>query len=88
MVVTGAAGGIGRALCTALSELGARVVAVDRTAPEAAPRGAAIAADLADLQTHSGIISAALKLGTFKALFNLAAILIRTPSIDEVTEAD
>jgi NAD(P)-dependent dehydrogenase (short-subunit alcohol dehydrogenase family) len=48
VVVTGAAGGLGRALCAALAELGARVVGIDRPGGEGAPGVPLVEADLAD----------------------------------------
>jgi NAD(P)-dependent dehydrogenase (short-subunit alcohol dehydrogenase family) len=97
VVVTGAAGGIGRAVAVALAQAGARVAAVDLTAAasaevvaglEAPERHIAIGADLRDLARHDAILEEAREaFGRVDALVHLAAVLRRL-SMDEVTEDD
>jgi 3-oxoacyl-[acyl-carrier protein] reductase len=97
VIVTGAAGGIGRAVAQAFSTTGARVMAVDLDqsrvdAVVAAFEGAGhvgVAADLTDLAGHDALIRRATsELGSVYALANLAAVLRRRASLDEVTEED
>jgi NAD(P)-dependent dehydrogenase (short-subunit alcohol dehydrogenase family) len=97
IIVTGAAGGIGRAVTAAFATTGARILVTDR---EQEPLDAliagfegsghiAIAADLRDLSTHAGIIGAArAAFGDVYALVNLAAVARRQYSLDEITEDD
>ena len=81
-VVTGAAGGLGRAALAALAERGAEVLAVDvdgaKLAEAAAPhrgRVHAHVADLADDDAAAGLASAAQRtLGDVDGLFNTLAI--------------
>lgn len=97
VIVTGAAGGIGKAVATAFSATGARVMAVDLdlarvTEVVAGFEGTghlAVSADLADLSAHAGLVARAREeLGNLYVLANLAAVLRRRGSIDEVTEDD
>ena len=97
VIVTGAAGGIGRAVTEAFATTGARVMAVDlrQEAVEevvASLPGSghvAVAANVVDLQGHDGLIGRAKEeLGSLYALANLAAVLRRRGSLDEVTEED
>ncbi len=97
VIVTGAAGGIGRAVAQAFSATGARVLAVDldlaRTQEVvSALEGnghVAVAANLGDLTSHAALVSRARdELGNLYVLANLAAVLRRRGSLDEVTEAD
>jgi NAD(P)-dependent dehydrogenase (short-subunit alcohol dehydrogenase family) len=97
VVVTGAAGGIGRAVATAFAEAGARVCAVDLKEDglaELLPTLAggphrSEAADLRDLAGHDGILQrTAEEFGRFDVLANVAAVLVRRNDIDEVTEED
>lgn len=96
VVVTGAGGGIGRAVCRALDEAGARVFAVD-VAQEAVdgilgelkgPDHAGGVFDLRDLATHDVLLEQARARGEIAALAHLAAVLVRRPTVDDVTEAD
>jgi NAD(P)-dependent dehydrogenase (short-subunit alcohol dehydrogenase family) len=97
VVVTGAAGGIGREVARAFASAGARVCAADvkddvlaELVPtlEGGPhRSEAI--DLRDISGHEGLLRrAADELGGLDVLANTAAVLIRRGDVDEVTEED
>lgn len=96
VVVTGAAGGIGRSVVRAFAEAGSHVVAVDIPGSPVAdvvaslPGGPhrALEADLSDLSGHAAIFAAANELAPFRALAHLAAVLRRNTSIDDITEED
>jgi len=98
IVVTGAAGGIGRAVAAAFSSAGARVCAVDldqRAADdviasfEEPRRHIPIAADLADLAAHQPLLSRVMEeFGRLDVLAHVAAVLRRQGDIREVTEDD
>jgi NAD(P)-dependent dehydrogenase (short-subunit alcohol dehydrogenase family) len=97
VIVTGAAGGIGRAVAQAFSTTGARVMAVDldQAKVEEVVAGfegsghVAAAADLRDLSSHGPLVQRARdELGNLYVLANLAAVLRRRGSLDEVTEDD
>ncbi len=97
VIVTGAAGGIGRAVTKAFATTGANVMAVDvdqanvdAVVGELDGSGhVGAAADLRDLGAHDGIVERArAELGNVYALANLAAVLRRRGSLDEVTEDD
>ena len=97
VIVTGAAGGIGRAVAQAFSATGAKVMAVDLDLARTLEvvdgfEGAghvAVAADLGDLSGHAALVARARdELGNLYVLANLAAVLRRRSTIDEVTEAD
>jgi NAD(P)-dependent dehydrogenase (short-subunit alcohol dehydrogenase family) len=97
VIVTGAAGGIGRAVAEAFATTGARVMAVDLAqAPvDEVVDGlegsghVGLAVDVADLAGHAALIERArAQLGNLHVLANLAAVLRRRASIDDITEAD
>ena len=97
VMVTGAAGGIGRAVAAAFATTGAKVMAVDieQGRVDEVVSGLegsghiGMAIDLADLGGHGGLIDRARsELGNLYVLANLAAVLRRRNSIDEVTEDD
>lgn len=97
VIVTGAAGGMGRAVTQAFATTGARVMAVDldRAAADDVVAGLegdghiAVGANLADLDTHREVVGQAERdLGGVYALAHLAAVLQRRNSVDEVTEED
>jgi NAD(P)-dependent dehydrogenase (short-subunit alcohol dehydrogenase family) len=97
VIVTGAAGGIGRAVTEAFAATGARVMAVDlrQEAVDEVVAGlegtghVGVAADLADLAGHDALIRRAREeLGGLYVLANLAAVLRRRGSLAEVTEED
>jgi NAD(P)-dependent dehydrogenase (short-subunit alcohol dehydrogenase family) len=97
VIVTGAAGGIGKAVATAFAATGARVMAVDldQAKVDEVVEGfegsghLGVAADLRDLATHQVLVDRARgELGNLYVLANLAAVLRRRGSVDEVTEDD
>lgn len=97
VIVTGAAGGIGRAVTRAFAENGARVVAVDLDQSRvdevvAGLEGSGhlgVAADVADLSGHKSLVQrAARELGDLYVLANLAAVLRRRTDLSAVTEDD
>lgn len=98
VVVTGAAGGIGRAVAGAFASVGARVAVVDLDQErceqvvaglEQPDRHLPIGADLSDLSGHEKILArAANAFGRLDALSHLAAVLRRRATIDDVTEED
>lgn len=97
VIVTGAAGGIGKAVATAFATTGARVMAVDLDQARvdevvAGFEGSGhvgVAGDLRDLAGHAGLVERARhELGNLYVLANLAAVLRRRGSMNEVTEDD
>jgi len=97
VIVTGAAGGIGRPVVEAFASTGAKVMAVDvdKAKVDEVVEGLpgeghiAVEANLADLATHDQLLARAQEeLGGVYVLANLAAVLRRRASIDEVTEDD
>jgi len=97
VVVTGAAGGIGRAVAQVFAEAGALVTAVDVKADALAELMPTLAGgphrseafDLRDLAGHDGLLrGAARAAGSLDVLANVAAVLIRRNDVDEVTEED
>jgi len=86
VVITGAAGGIGRALAVAFAACGAELIRIDR--PEAIPKEERgwIGCDLADrksLQDAAAHIS-----GPVAALVNCAGVFRRMPLTDAAAEAE
>lgn len=96
VVVTGAAGGIGREVAAAFAEAGAHVLLVDIPGSKLSDAHARLVgtghatleADLSDLSQHSSIFTRAEELGPFVALAHCAAVLRRRGSVEEVTEED
>jgi NAD(P)-dependent dehydrogenase (short-subunit alcohol dehydrogenase family) len=97
VIVTGAAGGIGRAVTQAFATTGAKVMAVDlhQDAAESVVESlegtghVAAGLDLTDLDAQKQIIQRAQdELGGLFVLAHLAAVLQRRDSMDEVTEED
>src|SRR5258708_18637868 len=97
VIVTGAAGGIGRKVAEAFATTGAGVMAVDleQNAVEAVVIGMegeghiAVGADLRTLAVHDALVNRARdELGSLYVLAHLAAVLRRRYNIDEVTEED
>ncbi len=97
VIVTGAAGGIGRAVAGAFATTGARVLAVDLeqgsvddvVAGLEGTGHVAVGADVRDLASHAALVERARReLGDLYVLANLAAVLRRRGSVAEVTEDD
>ena len=96
VVVTGAAGGIGRAVAQGFSEAGARVLVVDipnspldEVLSDLAGDGhESLEIDLADISSHVDIFSHAQKMAPLAALAHCAAVMRRREHIDLVTEED
>jgi NAD(P)-dependent dehydrogenase (short-subunit alcohol dehydrogenase family) len=98
VVVTGAAGGIGRAVVEGFAAAGARVCAVDVREQEveevvarlASPeRHLAMGADLTDFAAHDAVLTGARRaFSRVDVLAHLAAVLRRRATIDDVTEED
>lgn len=96
VVVTGAGGGIGRAVCQALDSAGAIVVAIDISEPGvevaldglAGDRHRGFVFDLSAIDSHNQLFAQALELGELAALVHCAAVLVRRGTVDEVTEED
>jgi NAD(P)-dependent dehydrogenase (short-subunit alcohol dehydrogenase family) len=97
VIVTGAAGGIGREVALAFAKAGSRVAAVDineagvgevAAAMEGGPH-LALGVDLRDVAGHERLVARVQQqLGRVDVLANTAAILIRRGNVDEVTEED
>lgn len=98
VIVSGAAGGIGRAVAAALATTGARVCAVD-VDQEAAEEVVAdlpnrethlaLGADLTDLDGHEVLLHKVTEaFGHLDVLAHLAAVLRRRHDIDAITEED
>jgi NAD(P)-dependent dehydrogenase (short-subunit alcohol dehydrogenase family) len=94
VVVTGAAGGIGREVARAFDAVGARLYLVDRIATPLdhlghPDRHVARVADLGDIDAHEALLREAMAaLGDFYVLAHVAGVLRRRFSIEEVTEED
>lgn len=97
VLLTGATGGIGRAIALAFAGHGARLALVDRhhdplehLRAELDGHGhIAIAADLRDVSTHPALVEQVMDgLGGLDTLVQAAAVLVRRDSVFDVTEAD
>lgn len=96
VVVTGAGGGIGKAVCRALDQAGALVLAVDISESAVAfalegladDRHLGLACDLTDMGFHDELFARARELGHLAALVHCAAVLVRRSTVDDVTEED
>jgi len=96
-LVTGATGGIGKAIVEAFATTGAKVLAVDLDQSKvddvvSGLEGSGhigMAANVGDYATHQAMIDRAIaEFGNFYCLTNAAAVLRRKGSLDEVTEED
>jgi len=95
-LVTGAAKGIGHAVVERLLADGADVIAVDRAEVDRSPfllapgqRLDTVRADLAELSSLDVLAQAVEDTGNrLDTIVHAAGVLVRRPSIDEVTEAD
>jgi len=97
VIVTGAAGGIGKAVAEAFAMAGARVMVVDldEKAVESMRAGlagkghAAAAVDLRDIAAQAALIERTRQeFGNLFVLAHAAAVLRRRPSLTEITEED
>lgn len=97
VVVTGAAGGIGRPVAHAFAEAGAHVIAVDVPGSPVAQvvgglpgtaRHVALERDLRDLAGHADLFARARDVAPLAALAHLAGVLRRVQTVDDVTEED
>jgi NAD(P)-dependent dehydrogenase (short-subunit alcohol dehydrogenase family) len=97
VLVTGGAGGIGREVALAFGSAGSRVAVVDLAenkvrAVVAEMEGGphlALAADLRPVSGHPKLVETVVRaLGGLDVLVCAAAVLVRRPSVDEVSEAD
>jgi NAD(P)-dependent dehydrogenase (short-subunit alcohol dehydrogenase family) len=83
VLVTGAAGGLGRALTSALAELGADVVGIDRPAAEGVDGSRLLAADLTDEHAARAAVAQGIEL-----LGGLDALVGASGVVDTVHRAD
>jgi 3-oxoacyl-[acyl-carrier protein] reductase len=98
VVITGGAGDIGAEVARAFAAAGARVAVIDldQSAAEQVVAGLeqpkrhrALAADMRDLAGHDRLFEfAEAEFGRVDTLAHLAAVLVRRPSVEDVTEAD
>jgi NAD(P)-dependent dehydrogenase (short-subunit alcohol dehydrogenase family) len=96
VIVTGAAGGIGRAVVAAFAATNARVAAIDLeqervdevVASQADPgRHLALGADLRHLTCHEGLLERVVgAFGRLDVLAHVAAVILREADVDAVTE--
>jgi NAD(P)-dependent dehydrogenase (short-subunit alcohol dehydrogenase family) len=97
VIVTGGSGGIGREVCLAFAAAGSRVAVVDVdqgrvdalvAEMEGGPH-LAIAHDLRPVGGHTALVARIVEVfGQLDVLVQTAAVLVRRPSVFEVTEAD
>ncbi len=96
VIVTGAAGGIGSAVCRALAECGAIVAGVDRPGSRLAEvmsgltgnGHVAIEQDLSRIESHAAIIAAAKDAGIVVGLAHIAAVILRNNDLYSITEEE
>lgn len=97
VVVTGAAGGIGREVAAAFAAAGAHVCAVDLEFEAVAAVVGSLpggphrveALDVREIQQHESLLRRVRgSFGRLDVLVNMAAVLVRRDDVDEVTEAD
>ena len=97
ILVTGAAGGIGKSVAEAFATAGARVMATDLdqgkvddvVAGLVGDGHVGVAADLTDLASHDTLVGRARReLGALYGLANLAAVVRRASHLDVVSEDD
>lgn len=96
VIVTGAAGGIGSAVCRALAECGAIVAGVDRPGSPLADVMSSLAGhghvaieeDLSRIDSHASIIEAAKNAGTVVGLAHVAAVILRNNDLYAITEEE
>jgi NAD(P)-dependent dehydrogenase (short-subunit alcohol dehydrogenase family) len=96
VLVTGAAGGIGRAVVDAFASTGSRVAAVDLDQAELdelvgrqpdPERHLALAADLRQLHAHGPMLERVVEeFGTLDVLAHVAAVIERVDDVDLITE--
>ncbi len=96
VIVTGAAGGIGGAICRALAECGCIVAGVDRPGSAVASvvdglpgRGhVAIEEDISRVVSNAAIIDGARAAGTIAGLAHTAAVILRNNDLYSITEEE
>ena len=97
VILTGAAGGIGTAVAHGFAAAGARIMAVDLEQGRLdelvgsleGDGHVSVSADLRDTKGHDALVARAREeLGEVYVLANLAAVLRRRGSLDEITEDD
>jgi NAD(P)-dependent dehydrogenase (short-subunit alcohol dehydrogenase family) len=98
IVVTGAAGAIGREVVKAFADVGARVCAVDIDEDavqevvrslDQPQRHTAAFVDLTDLASHEPLLRHAVQtLGSLRAVAHLAGVMRRRIAVEDVTEED
>ncbi len=96
VVVTGAAGGIGRSVAMGFAEAGCKVLLVDVPGSNlgnvlnALPGNGheVFETDLAEIKTHAEIFQRAQAMAPLAALSHCAAVIRRRDTVDEVTEED